>query len=250
MKASVVLRPSMSKRLIAKGLKEYLNSLKVLDKGIVFISLGTTNSFIVEELTDLVIDKNRYMAGYIGNGKLTTLDKNLRIDPIILIDGKVSKENADDVVEKMGKGDVFIKGGNAIDYDGNVGVLVADRSGGTVGKYIGKVMARGVKWVSPISIGKLVPDVIEASYFAKIEEWNYSMGLNVALFPIVNAIPITEIEALNIIFDVDAVLIARGGLWEDEGSIVLGIEGKEENIKKTLEYINSIKGEEIPKLNL
>ncbi|HPB33575.1 MAG TPA: hypothetical protein PLW61_02295 [Caldisericia bacterium] len=156
MKASVVLRPSMSKRLIAKGVKEYLNSLKVLDKGIVFISLGTTNSFIVEELTDLVIDKNRYMAGYIGNGKLTTLDKNLRIDPVILIDGKVSNENADDVVEKMGKGDVFIKGGNAIDYDGNVGVLVADRSGGTVGKYIGKVTARGVKWVSPISIGKLV----------------------------------------------------------------------------------------------
>ncbi|HPB33574.1 MAG TPA: hypothetical protein PLW61_02290 [Caldisericia bacterium] len=76
------------------------------------------------------------------------------------------------------------------------------------------------------------------------------MGLNVALFPIVNAIPITEIEALNIIFDVDAVLIARGGLWEDEGSIVLGIEGKEEDVKKTLEYINSIKGEEIPKLNL
>jgi len=96
----------------------------------------------------------------------------------------------------------------------------------------------------------LVPDVIEASYFAKIEEWDYSMGLNVALFPIVNAIPITEIEALNIIFDVDAVLIARGGLWEDEGSIVLGIEGKEEDVKKALEYINSIKGEEIPKLSL
>jgi len=250
MKGVLVLRSSMSKRLIAKGIKEYLKSLNVLEKGIIFISLGTTNSFIVEEILNKKIEKNRYMAGYIGDCKLSVLDKNLRLNPVVLIDGKVSDENPDDVVKKMGINDVFIKGANAIDPDGNVGVIVGDNTGGTVGKYVGTILSRGVKWISPVSIGKLIPDVIDASYFAKIDEMKYSMGIPISIFPIVNAIPFTEIEALNVLFDVDAILISKGGLWEDEGSIVLGIEGDEENIKKTFEYIESIKGEEIPKINI
>lgn len=250
MKGVLVLRSSMSKRLIAKGLKEYLKSTNVLERGIVFITLGTTNGFIVEEILNKKIEKNRYMAGYIGNCKLSVLDKNFRIDPLILIDGKVSEENADEVVKRMGINDVFIKGANAIDLDKNVGVIVGDRNGGTVGKYIGDILSRGVKWISPVSIGKLIPNVIDASYFAKIDEIKYSMGLPISIFPIVNVIPFTEIEALNILFDVDAILISKGGLWEDEGSIVLGIEGEEESIKKSLELIESIKNEEVPKLSI
>lgn len=250
MKGVLVLRSSMTKRLIAKGLKEYLKSTNVLEKGIVFITLGTTNGFIVEEILNKKIEKNRYMAGYIGDCKLSVLDKNFRIDPVILIDGKVSVENADEVIKRMGMNDVFIKGANAIDPDGNVGVIVGDKNGGTVGKYIGAILSRGVKWISPVSIGKLIPDVIDASYFAKIDEIKYSMGLPISIFPIVNAIPFTEIEALNILFDVDAILISKGGLWEDEGSIVLGIEGEEDNIKKTFEFIESIKNEELPKLSI
>lgn len=250
MKGVVVLRPSMSKRLIAKGVKEYLNSLNVLNKGIVFICLGTTNSFIVEEVLGKKIEKNRYMAGYIGDCKLSVLDKELRLNPVILIDGKESDENPDEVIKRMGANDVFIKGANAIDIDGNVGVIVGDKTGGTVGRYIGIVLSRGVKWIAPVSIGKLVPDIVDASYFAKIDEFKYSMGLPVSLFPIVNATPITEIDALNILFDVDAILISKGGLWEDEGSIVLGIEGEEENVKKAFEFIESIKNEELPKLKL
>lgn len=248
MKGIVVLRPSMSKRLIAKGVKEYLKSQNLLNKGIIFIALGTTNSFIVEELTNKKIDKERYMAGYIGECKLSVLEKKFRIDPVIIIDGKVSNENPDEVIEKMSSNDVFIKGANAIDPDGNVGVIVADKNGGTVGRYIGTVLSRGVKWISPVSIGKLVPDVIDSSYFAKIDEIDLSMGLPIGLFPLVNVIPFTEIEAMNLLFDLDAVLIAKGGLWEDEGSIVLGIEGENENIKKAFEFVDSIKNEYLNKL--
>ncbi|MGB9750442.1 MAG: hypothetical protein ACPLWB_06360 [Caldisericia bacterium] len=250
MKGIIVLRSSMSKRLIAKGIKEYLRSLNILDKGIIFICLGTTNSFIVEEILNKKIDKNRYMAGYIGDCQLSVLDKNFRLDPVIIIDGKESNENADEVVKRMSSNDVFIKGANAIDSDGNVGVIIGDKNGGTVGKYIGGIISRGVKWLSPVSIGKLVPDVIDASYFAKIDEVKYSMGLPISIFPIVNAIPFTEIEALNLLFDVDAILLSKGGLWEDEGSIVLGIEGEEDNVKKIFEFVESIKKEEFPKLTI
>jgi len=247
MKGVVVLRPSMSKRLIAKSVKEFLNSLGVLKKGIVFISLGTTNSFIVEELLDSKIEKERYMAGHIANCKLSALDKDLRLNPVILIDGKLSDENPDEVVKRMGKNDVFIKGGNAIDPDGNIGVIIADKNGGTVGRYIGTIISRGVKWISPISLGKLVPDVIEASHFAKIEDVDLCMGLPISIFPLVNVFPFTEIEAFDILFEVDAILLAKGGLWEDEGSIVIGIEGEYENVKKAFEFIESIKDESLPK---
>ncbi|MCX8094684.1 MAG: hypothetical protein N3D74_00625 [Caldisericia bacterium] len=247
MKGIVVLRPSMSKRLIAKGVKELLNSMGVLNKGIVFIGLGSTNSFIVEEILEKNFEKEKYMAGYIGDCKLSVLDKDIRLNPIILVDGKPSNENPDEVIKRMGKNDVFIKGANAIDPEGNIGVIVADKNGGTVGRYIGTILARGVKWIAPVSLGKLIPDVIEASYFAKIEEIDLSMGLPSAIFPIVNALPFNEIDAFEILFEVDAVLLAKGGLWEDEGSIVIGIEGEEKNVKKAFEYIESIKGESLPK---
>lgn len=247
MKGIVVLRPSMSKRLIAKGVKELLNSMGVLNKGIIFIGLGSTNGFIVEEILGKSFEKEKYMAGYIGECKLSVLDKDKRLNPVIFIDGKLSDENPDEVVKRMGKGDVFIKGANAIDPDGNLGVIVADRSGGTVGRYIGTILSRGVKWISPVSIGKLIPDVIEASYFAKIEEIDLSMGLQSAIFPIVNAIPFTEIDSLDTLFEVEATLLAKGGLWEDEGSIVLGIEGEDDNVKKAFEFIESLKNESLPK---
>ena len=247
MKGIVVLRPSMSKRLIAKGVKEFLNSMGVLNKGIIFISLGSTNGFIVEEILQERFEKEKYMAGYISECKLSVLDKEKRLNPVIIIDGKVTDENPDEVVKRMGKGDVFIKGANAIDPDGNIGIIVADKSGGTVGRYIGTILSRGVKWISPVSIGKLIPDVIEASYFAKIEEIDLSMGLQSAIFPIVNAFPFTEIDALDILFEVDATLLAKGGLWEDEGSIVLGIEGEENNVKKAFEFIESLKNESLPR---
>lgn len=250
MKAVFVLRPSMSKRLIARAVKEFLNSLNVLEKGIIFISLGTTNSYIVEELTGKTIEKERYMAGYIGDLKLNVLDKEKRLNPVILINGKISDENPDEVVKRMGKNDVFIKGANAIDNEGNVGVIVADKNGGTVGRYIGTVISRGVKWIAPVSIGKLVQDVVEASYFAKIEEFDLCMGLPISIFPVVNAIPITELDAFEILFDLDAILLAKGGIWEDEASVVIGVEGEEENVKKAHEFIEKIKNENLPKLTI
>ncbi|RLD14672.1 MAG: hypothetical protein DRI22_03000, partial [Caldiserica bacterium] len=105
-------------------------------------------------------------------------------------------------------------------------------------------------WISPISIGKLIPDVIKASKFAKIDKFSYSMGKPSGLFPLVNIKAVTEIDAFKILFDVESILIAKEGLWEDEGSIVIGIEGEEEKVEKAVEFIVHIKGEELPKPKL
>ena len=249
-KAELVLRPSMSKRLIARGVKKLLEGMGVLDRGIVYIARGSTCAYVVEELIDRKIEKERYLAGFIGEGILNVLPREKRLPPFILINGRLTERNPEEVARKMSKGDVFIKGGNAIDPEGNVGVLVANREGGTVGKYIGIMLSRGVTWISPISIGKLIPDVIEASCFAKTDTFDYSVGKPSGLFPLVNIKAVTEMDAFKILFDVESILIAKEGLWEDEGSIVIGIEGEEKKVEEALKFIVHIKGEELPKPKL
>ena len=249
-KAELILRPSMSKRLIARGVKKLLENMGTLDKGIVYVARGSTCAYVVEELIGRKIEKERYLAGFIGEGMLNVLPREKRLPPFILINGKLTEKDPEKVAKKMTKGDVFIKGGNAIDTEGNVGVLVADREGGTVGRYIGIMLSRGVSWISPISIGKLIPDVVEASRFAKIDAFDYSTGKSSGLFPLVNVKAITEIDAFKILFGLESMLIAKGGLWEDEGSIVIGIEGKEKKVEEALKFIVHIKGEELPKPKL
>ena len=249
-KAELILRPSMSKRLIARGVKKLLENMGTLDKGIVYVARGSTCAYVVEELIGRKIEKERYLAGFIGEGMLNVLPREKRLPPFILINGKLTEKDPEKVAKKMTKGDVFIKGGNAIDTEGNVGVLVADREGGTVGRYIGIMLSRGVTWISPISIGKLIPDVVEASRFAKIDAFDYSTGKSSGLFPLVNIKAVTEIDAFKILFGLESMLIAKGGLWEDEGSIVIGIEGKEKKVEEALKFIVHIKGEELPKPKL
>jgi len=249
-KAELILRPSMSKRLIARGVKKLLENMGTLDKGIVYVARGSTCAYVVEELIGRKIEKERYLAGFIGEGMLNVLPREKRLPPFILINGKLTEKDPEKVAKKMTKGDVFIKGGNAIDTEGNVGVLVADREGGTVGRYIGIMLSRGVSWISPISIGKLIPDVVEASRFAKIDAFDYSTGKSSGLFPLVNIKAVTEIDAFKILFGLESMLIAKGGLWEDEGSIVIGIEGKEKKVEEALKFIVHIKGEELPKPKL
>ena len=240
----------MSKRLIARGVKKLLENMGTLDKGIVYVARGSTCAYVVEELIGRKIEKERYLAGFIGEGMLNVLPREKRLPPFILINGKLTEKDPEKVAKKMTKGDVFIKGGNAIDTEGNVGVLVADREGGTVGRYIGIMLSRGVSWISPISIGKLIPDVVEASRFAKIDAFDYSTGKSSGLFPLVNIKAVTEIDAFKILFGLESMLIAKGGLWEDEGSIVIGIEGKEKKVEEALKFIVHIKGEELPKPKL
>lgn len=246
-KIELVLKPSMSKRLIAKGVKRLLENSGVLNKGIIYIARGSTCAYIVEEIMEKKIEKERYLAGFIGEGILNVLPREKRLPPFVFVNGKLTDKDPEEIAKEMTKGDVFIKGANAIDPQGNVGVLVANREGGTVGKYIGIMLSRGVTWLSPVSLWKLIPDVIEASRFAKIDAVDYSMGKPSGLFPLVNVETITEIDALKILFNVESVLIAKGGLWEDEGSIVIGVEGEDKDIERVKEFILSIKGEELPK---
>jgi hypothetical protein len=52
---------------------------------------------------------------------------------------------------------------------------------------------------------------------------------------------VTEIDALDILFGVEAVHVASGGVLGSEGAVTIAIEGEEERVKATMDLVREIK---------
>ncbi|MBZ4686584.1 MAG: hypothetical protein PWQ96_646 [Clostridia bacterium] len=243
MKAIFTLTSSESKRLLAKAVCQLPEVKKALEKGKVVVSGGTTNGFVAEELLGEGIDKAAYTAGIITKGRQCLTPAEERINPVVLEDGKKSSLGWAEAVEQFTADDVFIKGGNALDHKGNVGVLLANPVGGTIGKALGIVTARGSHLILPVGLEKLIPDVIAAANVAGIQAFDRHIGMKVGLMPVSYGKVITEIEALHVLTGVKATCIGAGGVGGSEGSVVLAVEGEKDQVDKTMELIKSIKGE-------
>ena len=250
-KIVITLTPSESKRLIAKGVKNLEEVQRALKQGTVIITLGTTNSYVVEEILNDVpesgsgekIDKKRYAAGITTARGLCVLPKEDRIDEVILKNGKISDENTEEAIENLSAGDAFIKGANALDATGTAGILMANRAGGTIGSALGTVMARGVHFIIPVGIEKTIPySITEAAKRVGIEKCYKSTGWPVGLMPVHGRV-ITELDALKILGAEDAFPIGAGGVEGGEGSVVICIEGSIEKLDGLMTLITQIKGE-------
>ena len=147
--------------------------------------------------------------------------------------------NRYNAVEHMGRGDVYIKGANALDYIGGVaGVLIGSLTGGTVGAVLGNIIGKKINLVIPIGLEKLVyEDINMLSLLASEEDFE-----GPSMWPITGTI-VTEIEALEILTGVEAHLYAAGGTAGAEGAVRLLIEGTEEQVQEALRFVESIKGE-------
>lgn len=242
MKRQVVLTVAESKRLIAKGVAALPEVQKAMREGIVVVAKGTTNAYVLEELWGRRFDKRRYRSG------ITTPEEPERLDEpqgepipdVVFMKGEVAKElNRFNAVEQMAKGDVYIKGANALDYEGGVaGVLIGSGTGGTLGATLGSIIGKKINLVIPVGLEKLVyGDINELHWLASQED---SEGPS--LWPITGTI-MTEIEAMGILTGVDAYLYAAGGLAGAEGAVRLLLDGTEEQVDSTLNLVESIKGE-------
>ena len=61
-KVLIVLTPSESKRLIAKGVRKLEEVERALEHGTIIIGLGTTNAYVAEELLNALQDKDEDVA--------------------------------------------------------------------------------------------------------------------------------------------------------------------------------------------
>lgn len=243
--ALVVLNPSESRRLIAKATVALPEVQHAFWHGTIIIARGITNAFVTEELLGVRVEpKAGLTVGMVCAGITTGHSGPPAVTHHVIRHGKVV-EGADSTKEILtfGPDDVFIKGGNAIDPQGNAGILTSGLTGGTIGMAWPVVTARGSHLIMPIGLEKLIPSVIEAAKHTGIYHFNWTMGLPARLTPVVLGKVLTEIQALALLAGVEATHVASGGVGGSEGAVVLSIEGEESRVEKAFELVKSIKGE-------
>lgn len=244
MKAVFTLTSAESRRLIAKGVVQMPEMKAALETAYVVLTGGTTNAYVAQELLGRDVDPARFTAGTNTNGVLCVTQPADRIPfPIVLHKGQVVQKTIREALDDFHKNTVVLKGANAIDPEGNVGVITAGFDGGTVPAVLGTVTSQGLKLIVPVGLEKLVRSVKESSMYVGAKTFDYSMGADFGIFCLTNTTPVTEIEALKILCGVEAKHVASGGIGGSEGSVVIVVLGEEANVKRAIALVEGIKGE-------
>jgi hypothetical protein len=242
MNASVVLSSAASKRLIAKGVAAHPSVGKALGNGRCVTARGPTPGSVAEELCGAPIDRGAYAAGFIDrhwnvNARMGEMEE------IVLVRGKLANEPPDQTLSSLAAGDVVIKGGNALDPWGVVGVLLASATGGTVGRYVAAALARGVDLVIPISDSKSIhTSVVDLSQEMGTGRMSLHDGLACGIYPLHGQI-VTEVEALHLLFGVDAVHVASNGVGTGRGSVSLLVYGDDDDVSNAYKFVDSLRNE-------
>ncbi len=243
--ALVVLNPSESRRLLAKATVALPEVQRAFHDGTIIIARGITNAYVTEELLGIPVQpKGGLTVGMVCGGVTTGNSGPPATTHHVIRKGKVV-EGADSKVEILTfrADDVFIKGANAVDAEGNAGILTSSLVGGTIGMAWPVVTSRGSHLIMPVGLEKLVPSVIEAAKHTGIYHYKFSMGLPARLTPVVLGKVVTEIEALALLAGVTATHVASGGVGGSEGAVVLSLEGEEARVERAFDLVKSIKGE-------
>jgi hypothetical protein len=244
--AQVTLTPAEGKRLIGKGIAAMEPVQSALRQGTLIIATSTTTGYVVEELLGQEIDKAHFTAGVVtADGCHITGGEN-RYDHYVLRKGELTTMKTPElppILERMGPDDVFIKGANAIDCSGAAGILLAGINGGTIGTAWGYLTANGVKTIIAAGLEKLVPtnlaDVARRTGRNKVDK---SMGWACGMM-VVHADIVTEVEAFQLLFEIEAIPIAGGGISGGEGARVFLLEGDTEQTEAAFDLVMQIKGE-------
>jgi hypothetical protein len=265
----VVLTPSESKRLIAKAVALLPEVKKALQSGRMIISEGTTNAYVVEEIFGTPTPREVYACGVIAHGGMSAVPTELRTMPYLLycgkpmdtrppeqqsVKGKITaesdwahpKENWElhaELIKEFQRDDVLIKGATAVDPWGKAGVFVAEGDGGSIGRDLPVIVARGSQLIVPVGLEKLIPSVDEATKTCGSLRFKNSMGFCPGVMPLINGKVVTEVQALKILTGVTAIHVASGGVGGSEGAVVLNLGGKEKEVDQAFELVKSIKGE-------
>lgn len=247
----VSLTSAESKRLIAKAVASHPLVKKNMEHGKILISNGTTTGYCAQELLGSRIPIEKFACGVVTKG-VPCLSPEDRLRSIMIRDGRESPgypempqyDELTMLFEEMTGNDLFIKGANAIDAQGNAGFLLAHPLGGSVLLALHKILAQGMRCIVPTGLEKLVPSIPEAQRHMKgIGEYSFTFGHGCGYVSISNGVIIHEIEALSILTGTKAVHVASGGVGGSEGAVTLVVEGAPEQEEKAVTLLKEIKGE-------
>lgn len=245
MKAVFSLTPAESRRLIAKGVARMDAVKTALERAYVIIVGGTTNGFIAQEIAGQNVAPQTFTAGTSARGVLCVTPPDQRDNriPLILYKGSIVQKTIKEAFEDFHLETVLIKGANAVDPQGNVGVITSGFDGGTVAATIGYMTSTGMKYIFPVGLEKLVTSVPEAARWCGSKTFDYSMGAPFGMYCISTGIVFTEIQALETLTGVEAKHIASGGIGGSQGAVIIAARGSDDAVRKAIALVESIKGE-------
>lgn len=243
-----LITPAAGKRLIAKALAKHSVITEAVKSGTVVIIAGTTNGYAAEEILSSIdqlegFSRKRFFRGIVlpPGGPVTSAgrvkDESGFHGDVIIKDGIWQKGlTIFDVVDDLKKGDVILKGANALNLPlRQAGIYIGDPFGGTIGAALPAVVGRRVRLILPAGIEKRV--------YSDLNDLASRLNVPGAHGPRLLPVPgeiFTEIDAISLLTGAKAELVAGGGVSGAEGSIWLAVSGKEEQIKSAEDLLNSV----------
>ena len=247
MKTVFTLTSAESRRLIAKAVVAIPEFKKAWESAYLLLAGGTTNAFIAQELLGRDgIEPGRCTVGISTDGLLCVTNPDSRKSfPNVFYKGEKSDKTLVEALADFHAETVVIKGANAVDMNGYVGIITSGFDGGTVPRIIGPVTSKGLKFITPVGLEKLVPSVqASAKALGGATHIDISMGADPGMYCIGTSTIVTEIEAIRMLFNADATLVCCGGVGGNEGAVTLAVDGDEKDIKALVEFLETeIKGE-------
>jgi hypothetical protein len=266
MLAQIVLTPAESKKLIAKAVARLDAVQQAAKKGIVALHPSSSTYFIVEEITGSKPKTNYWVCGVVTprgmcvemamalGSTLTPHEESTDPGDLqgtwVIEKGQLGgEEKLFNLLYRMTPSDVYVKGINALDPEGNVGILFGLE--GSMGYIQAARKKRNFTIVYPAGLEKLIPiSVKQAAKEAKFARYDSGMGMPVGLYPCPTGVTVTEVRAIEILSGASAIPIASGGLGGAEGAITLVLKGKTDEVSKALDFVEQSKGARLPDLRL
>lgn len=235
------LTVSESKRLIAKGIAKHPRVQQKMKSGMIIITLGSTNTYIAEELAGLSAVHGTFMIGHIAPQPVKVEGK--RIPEIILMDGKPVEMTFKEALEALKEGDLIFKGGNLLNYEKKqAAVTVGAPDGGTTARIQPYTAEGPAHLIVPIGLEKEVAgDLYEYEKILSLETKQNGFVPRIVVHK--NAEIFTEIEALKQFGNVEVVPYASGGIAGSEGSKSFAVYGAPSEVDRVLHIIKEIQGE-------
>lgn len=243
-----VITPAAGKRLIAKAIVQHPAVQSALKDGTVVVLAGTTNGYVAEELLQAIgqadgFSRRGFVRGMTMPPSTNATDAGgaastavFAGDVVIAKGVRVNGKTIFDIVDDLQEGDVVLKGANAIDLGRRqAAVLIGHPKGGTIGAALQAVVGRRVRLILPAGLEKRVhKDLHELAALL-----NAPGGQGARLLPVPGDV-VTEIEALALVANVRAELVAAGGVCGAEGAVWLAVSGSPGDLEKASALIASI----------
>lgn len=245
------LSPAAGKRLIAKGIATHPEVLAAATSATLVVVAGTTNGYIAEELLGALgvsesFDRQRFFRGVTLPPKARPAEpvqaaRGFPGDVVIRRGQWLKGKTLFDVADELQRGDVILKGANALDLEhSRAAVLVAHPKGGTIGAALEAFIGRRVRLLLPVGLEKRVPGNLDV-----IAEYLNAPGAEgLRLLPVPGTV-YTELDAIRQLTGATAMLVAAGGVCGAEGSVWLAVRGTVEQLEQAQQLLKPLLAEPV-----